>query len=134
MFLGPLLYLFSGNVVQVSPFSASVLLHIELNTLKLQSIQNNTKVNICNFSVFEVVTYFSFIAACSLSSASALFLVSLSYIGGRFSISISKTLHASEMSCLYHLKPFSIYLLHLKRNLLGNSMDINWGNSNAFEN
>ena len=42
LFLGPLLYLFSGKVVQVSPFFASVLLQIELNTLKLQSIQNNT--------------------------------------------------------------------------------------------
>ena len=42
LFLGPLLYLFSGKVVQVSPFFASVLLQIELNTMKLQSIQNNT--------------------------------------------------------------------------------------------
>ena len=35
LFLRPLLYLFSGKVVQVSPFFASVLLQIELNTLKL---------------------------------------------------------------------------------------------------
>ena len=41
-FLGLLLYLFPGKAVQVSPFFTSVLLQIELNTLKLQSIQNNT--------------------------------------------------------------------------------------------
>ena len=44
--------------------------------------KSGTKVNICNFSVFEVVPDFFFIAACSLSSSSALFLVFLSYIGG----------------------------------------------------
>ena len=33
---------FSGKFVQVSPFFASVLLQIGLNTLKLQNIQNNT--------------------------------------------------------------------------------------------
>ena len=74
LFLGPLLYLLSGKVLQVSSFVASVLLQIKLNsnTLKLQSIQNNTvcdqesgKVNICNFSVFEGVTNFSFIVAYS---------------------------------------------------------------------
>ena len=40
-FLGPMLYLFSGKVVQVSPFVASFLLQIKLNTVKLQSIQSN---------------------------------------------------------------------------------------------
>ena len=40
LFLEPLLYLFSGKFVEVSPFFASVLLQIELNTLKLQNIQN----------------------------------------------------------------------------------------------
>ena len=42
LFLGPLLYLFSGKFLQVFPFFASDLLQIELNTMKLQSIQNNT--------------------------------------------------------------------------------------------
>ena len=42
--------------------------------------ESGMKVNICNFSVFEVVTNFSFIAACRLSNSLALFLVSLSYI------------------------------------------------------
>ena len=105
----------------MSHFFASVLLQIELNTLKLQSIQNNTfvtksgtKVNICNFYLFEVVSNFSFLTACSLSSSSALFLVSLSHIGGGFSISISET-YAAEMFSLYTFKTlFSIYLLHLK--------------------
>ena len=46
------------------------------------------------------MTNFSFIAACSLSSSSALFLVSLSYIGGSSSISISKTLNGAEMFSL----------------------------------
>ena len=109
--LEPLLYLFSGKVVQVSPFFASVLLQIESNTLKYSEPyfcdqESRTKVNICNFSVFEVVTNFSFIAACSLSSSSTLFLVSLSYIGDGSSISISKTLYAAEMFSLYTFKTF----------------------------
>ena len=36
LFLGPLLYLFSEKVVQVSPFFASILLQIEWNILKLK--------------------------------------------------------------------------------------------------
>ena len=39
--LGPLLYLFSGKVKQVTSFFASVFLQIKLNTLKLKSIQNS---------------------------------------------------------------------------------------------
>ena len=42
LFLRPLLKFLSGQIVQVFPFFASVLLQIELNTLKFQSIQNNT--------------------------------------------------------------------------------------------
>ena len=60
--------------------------------------ESGTKVNICNFSVFEVVTNFSFIAAWSLSSSSIL--LSLSYIGGGSSISISET-YTAEMFFLY---------------------------------
>ena len=41
-FLDHCVTFFPGKVVQVSPFFASVLLQIELNNLKLQSIQNNT--------------------------------------------------------------------------------------------
>ena len=104
--------------MQVSPFFATILLQIKLNTLKLQSIQNNispqiicdqesgTKVNICNLSLFEAVTNSPFIAACSLSSSSALFLVSLSYIGGGSSNSISKTLYTEEMFSLHTFKTF----------------------------
>ena len=68
--------------------------------------ESETKFNICNFSAFEVVTCFSFIKACSLSRSSALFLVSLSYIGGSSSISISKTLYVAEMFSLYTFKTF----------------------------
>ena len=76
--------------------------------------KSGNKVNICNFYLFEVVSNFSFLTACSLSSSSALFLVSLSHIGGGFSISISET-YAAEMFSLYTFKTlFSIYLLHLK--------------------
>ena len=67
----------SGKVVQVSPFFASVLCQIKLNTLKLHSIQNNTFCVYCNFSVLEAVTNFSFIAVYSLPCSSALFLVFL---------------------------------------------------------
>ena len=67
--------------------------------------ESGTKVNICNFSVFEAMTYFSFIAACSLSSSSNLFLVSLSYIGGGSSISICE-IYAAEMFSLYTFKTF----------------------------
>ena len=42
LLLGPLLYIFSGTVMQVSPFFASVYLQIKLNTMKLQNIQSNT--------------------------------------------------------------------------------------------
>ena len=57
--------------------------------------ESGTKANICNIFVFEVVTYFSFIAACCLSSSSDLFLVSLPYIRGSSSISISKTFYTA---------------------------------------
>ena len=67
--------------------------------------ESGTKVNICNFSAFEAVTNFSFTAAYSLSSSSALFLVSLSYIGDGSSISISKT-YAAEMFSFYTFKTF----------------------------
>ena len=67
--------------------------------------ESGTKVNICNFSVFEALTNFSLTAACSMSSSSALFLVSLSYIGGGFSISVSET-YAAEMFSLYTFKMF----------------------------
>ena len=98
--------------MQVFPFFASVLLQIELNTLKLQSIQNNTFVNKNQepksifFSVFEVLTNFFFIAACNLSSSTAVFLVSLSYIGGGSSISISERLYVGEIFSLYLFKTF----------------------------
>ena len=62
--------------------------------------ESGTKVNVYHFSVSEAVINFSFTAACSLSSSSALFLVSLSYIGGSSSISISKTLNGAEMFSL----------------------------------
>ena len=59
LFLGPLLYLFSGKVMQVSPFFASVLLQIKLNTRKLQNIQNNNFVtkNQKPKSIFAVFLY-----------------------------------------------------------------------------
>ena len=112
-FLGHCVTFFSGKIVQVSPFFASVLLQIELNTQKLQSIQYNTfrdqesgtKFNICKFSVFEYVTNFFFIVACSLSSSPALFFASLSYIGGGSSISTSET-YAAEMFSLFTFKTF----------------------------
>ena len=53
-----------------------------------------------------MVTNFSFIAACNLSSSSALFLVFLSYIGGGSSIYISRTLYAGEMFFIYAFKTF----------------------------
>ena len=68
--------------------------------------ESGTKVNICNFSVFEVVINFSVIAECSLSRSSTLFLVSLSYIGNDSSISISETLYAAEMFSLHTFKNF----------------------------
>ena len=59
LFLGLMLYLFSGKVEQVSPFFISVFLQIELNTLKLQSIQNNTFVtkNQEPVSIFVIFLY-----------------------------------------------------------------------------
>ena len=109
--LGQFPYLF-WKVVQVSPLFALVLSQIELNTLTLwkyseqyfRDQESGTKVNIYNFLVFEVVTSFSFIAACSLSKSSALFLVSLPYIGDGFPVSICKTLYTIEMFSLYTFK------------------------------
>ena len=95
----------SGKVVQVSPFFASVLCQIKLNTLKLHSIQNNTFCVYCNFSVLEAVTNFSFIAVYSLPCSSALFLVSPSYIGSGSSNSISKT-YAAKIFFFYKFKIF----------------------------
>ena len=113
LFLGPLLYLFSGDGCASIPFLcfsslADRIKHSETPKYSEQYFcdhEPGAKVNIFNFSVFEMVTNFSFIAACSLSSSSALFLVSLSYIGGDSSISISET-YAVEMFPLYTFKTF----------------------------
>ena len=84
--------------MQVSPFFASILFQIEYSETPKYSEQyfrdreSGTKVNICNFSLFEAVTNFLFIAACNLPSSSALFLASLSYIGDGSSIYMSQTL------------------------------------------
>ena len=99
LFLGPLFYLFSGKVVHVSLCFSSFADWIKYSETPKYSEQyfcdqeSGTKANICNIFVFEVVTYFSFIAACCLSSSSDLFLVSLPYIRGSSSISISKTFY-----------------------------------------
>ena len=112
LLLGPLLYFISGKFVQASPFFASVADQIKYSESLKYSEQycrdqeSGIKVNICNFSVFEAVTNFSYIAACSLSSSSALFLVSVSDIGGGSPIPISKTLYAAEMLPLYTFKSF----------------------------
>ena len=59
LLLGPLLYIFSGTVVQVSPFFASVYLQIKLNTMKLQNIQSNTFVTMNQEpkSIFAIFLY-----------------------------------------------------------------------------
>ena len=58
LLLGLLLYRFS-EVVQISPFFASVLLEIELNILKLRSIRNNSFVtkNQKPNSIFAIFLY-----------------------------------------------------------------------------
>ena len=68
--------------------------------------ESGTKVNICNFSIIEVVSNFSLIAAYSLSSSSAWFLVSLSYVEDGSLISISETLYAADMFSWYTFKTF----------------------------
>ena len=112
LFLGLLLYLFFWEGGACIPFLcfSSVADQMKCAETPMLSEQyfrdqeSETKVSICNFSVFEMVTNFSFITACSLSSSSVLFLVSLSYIRGGSAISISKTLYALEMFSFYTFK------------------------------
>ena len=114
LFLGLLLYLFFWEGGACIPFLcfSSVADQMKCAETPMLSEQyfrdqeSETKVSICNFSVFAVVTKFSFITACSLSSSSALFLVSLSYIRDGSAISISETLYASEMFSFYIFKTF----------------------------
>ena len=83
LYLGPLLYLFLWEGCAITPILllCSLADRIKYSETPKYSEQylpdqeSGVKVNIFNFSIFEAVTNFSFIAACSLSSSSALFLV-----------------------------------------------------------
>ena len=108
--------------MQVSPFFALVLLQIELNTLKLQSIKNNTfvtKINISVFSVLGAVTNFSLIAACSLSTPKLYSWYLCHILEMVLQFLHPKYYMQQKCSPCTHLKPFSIYLLHLKRDCVG---------------
>ena len=95
LFLGPLLYLEGCASILFILSVSSLEKRIKYSETSKYSEQyfrdqeSGTKINIFNFSVFEAVTNISFIAACSLSSSSALFLVSLSYIGRGSLVAIS---------------------------------------------
>ena len=81
LFLGLLVYLFfweGGASIPFLCFSsvADQIKYAETPKLSEQYFldqESETKVSICNFSVFEVVINFSFITACSLSSSLVLF-------------------------------------------------------------
>ena len=68
--------------------------------------ESGTKINICNFLVFEAMTNFSFIAACSLSTLCRTLFLYLKHM-------------QQKCSPCTHFKPFSIYLLHLKCDCVG---------------
>ena len=141
LFLGPLLFLFSGKVVQGSPFFASVLLQIKLSTLKLQSVQNNTFVTKNQepklvFAIFLcwkqwIVSPSRQNAVCQTPQPCFWYLSNILEMVLQFLH--PKHYMKEKCSPCTHLKPFSIYLFHLKRDSLGNSIDINWENSNVFE-
>ena len=69
--------------------------------------ESGTKVNICNFSVFEAVTNFSFIAACSLSILS--FILGICHILEMvLQFLYLKNYMQQKFSHWTYLKPFSI--------------------------
>ena len=81
----------------------------------------------------ESETNFYFIAACSLSSSSGLLLISLSYIGGGFSVSISKT-YTAEIFSQYTFKTFFNIPFAFEAQLCwATPWILTGGNSSAFE-
>ena len=81
--------------------------------------ESGTKVNICNFSVFEAVTNFSFIVACSLSSYQLYSWYLCHILEMVLQFLYPKYYMQQKCSPCTHLKHFSIYLLHLKRDCVG---------------
>ena len=119
-FLGHYFTFFSGKVVQVSPSFTSVLLQIELNTLKFQSIQNNTFMTKNQeskpiFAIFLYLKLWLIYVKHAVCQGPQLYSYDLCHIlEAVFQFLYPKRYMQQKCSPCTHLKPFSISPLHLK--------------------